>query len=85
MPGISRSDVLDVCADFDESGGSSLALTSWELGTEPGEIADVWALIRSDRLVRQVGSGVVDNESMFRLTREGWRSNKTLAGVTATS
>jgi hypothetical protein len=43
MDEIAVQQVLEVIADFDESGGASPGLVAWELFVDEQRIADAWA------------------------------------------
>ncbi len=62
--------VLAVASDFDALGGTSLGLTSWELGEDEADLAATWHHCITRGMLRSAG---VDehSEELWRLTRLG--------------
>jgi len=69
---IALQQVLEVVADFDESGGASSGLVAWELFVDEQRVAEVWAQAQADGLLRAAGHDGVNDEQMWRLTAGGW-------------
>jgi hypothetical protein len=72
MDEIAIQQVLEVVADFDESGGASSGLVAWELFVDEQRVAQAWAQAQADGLVRPAAHDGVNNEQLWRLTAGGW-------------
>ena len=68
---ISVHDVLGVVADFDQFGGASLALVTWELAVEEQHGARAWEQAQADALIEPAGCDPVHHERLWRLTPRG--------------
>jgi pimeloyl-ACP methyl ester carboxylesterase len=68
---ISVHDVLGVVADFDQFGGASLALVTWELAIEKQHGARAWEQAQADALIEPAGRDPVHGEQLWRLTARG--------------
>ena len=68
---ISVHDVLGVVADFDQFGGASLALVTWELAIEKQHGARAWEQAQADALIEPAGWDPVHGERLWRLTPRG--------------
>jgi hypothetical protein len=66
MDEIAMQQVLEVVAEFDESGGASSGLVAWELFADERRVADAWA--QADGLLRPATHDSVNDEQMWRLT-----------------
>jgi len=72
MDEIAVQQVLEVVADFDESGGASAGLVAWELFVEERRVADAWERAQADGLLRPAAHDGVQDEQLWRLTAGGW-------------
>jgi hypothetical protein len=68
--------VLEVVADFDESGGASSGLVAWELSVEERQVADAWTQAQAEGLLRPAAHDGVSDELMWRLTAGGWAARR---------
>jgi ligand-binding sensor domain-containing protein len=66
---ISLQQVLEVVAEFDDSGGASLGLVAWELCVDEAEVASAWQQAIDHGLIRAAGRD--SQEQLWRLTRAG--------------
>jgi hypothetical protein len=64
--------VLEVVADFEESGGATLGLVAWELSVDELQVADAWEQAQAERLLEPAGRDNVHDEQLWRLTAAGW-------------
>lgn len=69
---ISTQDVLRVVADFDQFGGASLGLVTWELGIEEQQITRAWKQAQAQALIEPAGCDPVDGDRLWQLTQRGW-------------
>lgn len=69
---IAVQEVLEVLADFDESGGASSGLVAWELFVDEQRVADAWEQAQADGLLRPAAHDRVNDEQLWRLTAGGW-------------
>jgi hypothetical protein len=68
---VSLQQVLEVVAEFDDSGGASLGLVAWELCADEEElVAPVWQQAISHGLIRPAGRDW--QEQLWRLSSAGW-------------
>jgi hypothetical protein len=67
--------VLDVLAEFDDSGGASLGLVAWELGVDEELVASAWRKAIDHGLIRAAGRD--SQEQLWRLTSAGWAETRT--------
>jgi len=75
---IALQQVLEVVADFDESGGASSGLVAWELFVDEQRIIDAWARAQADGLLKPAAHDSVNDEQMWRLTAGGWAARNDL-------
>jgi diguanylate cyclase (GGDEF)-like protein len=68
---VTVKDVLDVGAQFDESGGASVELTAWELDTQVVRVMPAWSRAIKHGLLEPVGKDPLTGEEMWRLSDEG--------------
>ena len=61
--------VLEVLAEFDDSGGASLGLVAWELGVDEELVASAWRQAIDHGLIRAAGRD--SQEQLWRLTSAG--------------
>jgi hypothetical protein len=62
--------VLEVVAEFDDSGGASLGLVAWELSDDEELVASAWQQAIDHGLIRAAGRD--SHEQLWRLTSAGW-------------
>jgi hypothetical protein len=67
---ISVQAVLEVAAEFDESGGASVGLVAWELCIDERLVLSAWERARAAGLIAQAGHD--QHEQLWRLTPAGW-------------
>ena len=72
MDEIAVHQVLEVVADFDESGGASAGLVAWELFVDEQQVADAWTQAQAEGLLRPAAHDGANDEQMWRLTAGGW-------------
>jgi hypothetical protein len=72
MDEIAVQQVLEVVAEFDESGGASSGLVAWELFVDEQRVADAWTQAQAEGLLRPAAHDGVNDEQMWRLTAGGW-------------
>jgi hypothetical protein len=72
MDDIAVHQVLEVVADFDESGGASAGLVAWELFVDEQRVAGAWERAQADGLLRPAAHDGVSDEQLWRLTAGGW-------------
>ncbi len=65
---VSISELLDVVAQFDQSGGSSVELAAWELNADAKVVAKLWSEVAADGLIAQAGMDPGTGEAMWRLS-----------------
>jgi hypothetical protein len=61
--------VLEVVAEFDDSGGAGLGLVAWELGVDEELVASAWRQAIDHGLIRAAGRD--SQEQLWRLTSAG--------------
>lgn len=66
---VSLQQVLEVIAEFDDSGGASLGLVAWELCVDEELVAPAWQQAISHGLIRPAGRD--SQEQLWRLTSAG--------------
>ncbi len=71
---VSVRSLLDVMADFDQFGGASLELVTWELSIEESAVTAAWSGAIADGLLKRSGIDEVPGEDMWRLTTSGRRA-----------
>jgi hypothetical protein len=76
MDEIAVQQVLEVVADFDESGGASSGLVAWELFVDEQRVADAWTQAQAEGLLRPAAHDDVNDEQMWRLTAGGWAARQ---------
>jgi hypothetical protein len=62
--------VLEVVAEFDDSGGAGLGLVAWELGVDEELVASAWRQAIDHGLIQAAGRD--SQEQLWRLTSAGW-------------
>jgi hypothetical protein len=67
---VSLQQVLEVVAEFDDSGGASLGLVAWELCVDEELVAPAWQQAITDGLIRPAGRDW--QEQLWRLSSAGW-------------
>ncbi len=67
---VSLGHVLDVVAEFNDSGGASLGLVAWELGVDEQLVAPAWQ--QALRLGLLTSAHPDAQGQLWRLTQEGW-------------
>jgi hypothetical protein len=68
---VSLQQVLEVVAEFDDTGGASLGLVAWELCADEQElVAPVWQQAITHGLIRPAGRDW--QEQLWRLSSAGW-------------
>ncbi|HEY5317656.1 MAG TPA: hypothetical protein VIJ20_06730 [Solirubrobacteraceae bacterium] len=67
----SMQEVLEVAAQFHESGGASLELTAWELDTELENVVSAWSRAIKQGLLEPAGTDPASGEEMWRLSERG--------------
>ena len=72
MDEIAVQQVLEVVADFDESGGASPGLVAWELFVDEHRVAGAWEQAQAGGLLRPAAHDRVQDERLWRLTADGW-------------
>jgi hypothetical protein len=70
--------VLQVLADFEQSGGASVQLIAWELDVDQSQVIAAWTRSIGDGLIERCGRDVVDGseEEMWSLTDAGHRARQ---------
>jgi hypothetical protein len=66
--------VLEILAEFDDSGGASLGLVAWELGVDEELVASAWRQAIDHGLIRAAGRD--SHEQLWRLTSAGWAGTR---------
>ena len=66
--------VLEVVAQFDESGGASVGLVAWDLCIDERLILAAWERARVARLIAPAGHDL--DEQLWRLTPAGWAAHR---------
>ena len=67
---VSLPEVLEVVAEFADSGGASLGLVAWELCVDEPLVASAWQQAISQGLMTPAGRD--SHEQLWRLTAGGW-------------
>jgi hypothetical protein len=67
---VSLPQVLEVAAEFADSGGASLGLVAWELCVDEQLVAFAWQQAISEGLMTPAGRD--SQEQLWRLTAGGW-------------
>jgi hypothetical protein len=67
---VSLVHVLEVVAEFNDSGGASLGLVAWEICVEEQLVARAWQQAISLGLLTSAGRDA--QGQLWRLTQEGW-------------
>lgn len=65
---VSIGDVLDVLKQFEQAGGSSIELTAWELGADPGLVAKLWSEAAAKGLIASAGFDPGTGEELWRVS-----------------
>ncbi len=68
---ISVQQVLEVAADFDQTGGVSFGLVAWELCVDEQRVLKAWKHAQADQLLKPAGRDSI-GEHLWRLTPAGW-------------
>lgn len=68
--------VLDVAADFDQSGGVSLGLVAWELCVDEPQVLTAWNKAHAEELLTPAHRDV-GGEQLWRLTPAGFAARHT--------
>ena len=74
---VSLQQVLEVVAEFDDSGGASLGLVAWELCVDEELVASAWQQAIDHGLIRAAGRD--SQEQLWRLTRADPKSTEASA------
>jgi diguanylate cyclase (GGDEF)-like protein len=64
-------DVLEVLAQFDQSGGASIELIAWELNSSSALVAKSWSQAIREGLITRAGTDPGTGEQMWRLSDHG--------------
>jgi hypothetical protein len=67
---VSLQQVLEVGAEFDDSGGASLGLVAWELCVDEELVAPAWQQAITHGLIRPAARDW--QEQLWRLSSAGW-------------
>lgn len=76
MDKISEQGLLEVLADFDEHGGSSIGLVAWELFTTERQVRYVWDRAIAEGWLAPAGLDETYDEQLWRLTPKGWAAHR---------
>jgi hypothetical protein len=68
---ISVHRLLEVMADFDESGGASMGLVAWELYVPEQDVAVAWDQAVVNGWLQPAGHDGANDEQLWRLTLTG--------------
>jgi hypothetical protein len=71
MGQISVQRVLEVMADFDESGGASMGLVAWELYVPEQAVVVAWDQAVANGWLQPAGHDSANDEQLWRLTLSG--------------
>jgi hypothetical protein len=72
--------LLETIGEFDRSGGASLGLVASELSVEQERVANAWNAARATGLIKPASVDRVVAEQLWRLSADGWRALRQLAG-----
>jgi hypothetical protein len=67
---VSLDHVLEVVAEFNDTGGASLGLVAWELGVEEQLVAAAWQQAINRGLLTSAAPDA--QGQLWRLTSQGW-------------
>jgi hypothetical protein len=70
MSEISLQELLEAVADFDGSGGGSIALAAWDLCVDEQSVVEVWRYAVEEGLIAPARPD--EHEVLWRLTPAGW-------------
>jgi hypothetical protein len=73
---ISEQGLLEVLADFDIHGGSSLGLVAWELSATEQQVRYPWDHAIAEGWLAPAGRDETDDEQLWRLTPRGWAAHR---------
>jgi hypothetical protein len=71
---VSLQQVLEVVAEFDDSGGASLGLVAWELCVDEELVAPAWQQAIRHGLLTLAGRD--RQEQLWRLSPAGWATTR---------
>jgi len=78
LPPVSLQQVIEVVAEFDDSGGASLSLVAWELCVDEELVAPAWQQAISHGLIRPAGRDW--QEQFCRLSAACWAATRSERG-----
>jgi hypothetical protein len=73
---LSEQGLLEVLADFDAHGGSSLGLVAWELFTTEQQVRYLWDRAIAQGWLAPAGRDETYGEPLWRLTSRGWAAHR---------